>query len=889
MNTQPLINDNKVPITNEVTKLDDPEHIMNGGDSNQEVRSRVFSGPSVVQPRTTVGTVTDSLSPVHSHLRRQAPQGRRLSENSSGLHMLSEPHFTNIGNSNTGSGASSTEISSPMSPLALHPVINVEQNETEDGFIILSEGEEEEEEEAISAKDKKDKKKKERKDRKRWKGKETKDVVKNEKEILEEPKGNCEEEKKEENEEKDKKEEEEEGDDRYKIVPVDPNIPQNSFPIATLATELFSYPKVAETHRERPKKMFSAWDDTDIFQPRQPQAGDARYEESSFVIDGTTLPSLEFIFGAKDSYGMEIDLHTMMRSTDNYGVITSEALITSGISFNPKNESFNIDTTKYEQEVMNIVKEKQKSVIASISNAQPKKEGEGGDEKEKKEKERTNTVKKAQIVVPEKMETVIDVERCEPSKVTDTLLGTTASVEQARQLEVTQDDLKGKNVIKICICGTSNSGRGTWITRLFGYSNIYLSNFNYLSKKVKINGVVNNIIFTMCNVDEDVSASLKYRWADAFVLAFSAHDRKSYDSIQNISKDIVKDNGGRYKPTLVAMNITNKYRDSSTWCVPPPELALFSESLNSKLFKCDTPTSVMESFKSLCISFKSKRAVTSLKTLNHSASINFSSPSFKNNRLLPLQSQKLDLKNTKPKAQLTTKTVCEFVILGDSFSGKTTFVNKFIKGGFTKGYLPTTTVLNRRRVIMTNGGRNECSVKLIDTPGLFFIEHGTAPESEDPIDYSVEETINWLKRESLLHAQGYIIMFSYTSSQSFEYAFKLLKALKAIPTEMNTGSLSGHLIGTKCDLKYNFTVSRKGAEAYAKMLNSEVSSLSLKTITHENLTLVVDKIISNFMSQKRSIQNGISKYDHFYTHLLHLHYDSYSYISFPFLHLKAKA
>lgn len=786
-------NENKLLISTEDGKggnANDLVHVKMLDDDNQSIRNRVGSGPTIVQPQPRVATIA-----VTSTKRKQKIQQKRFSENSGGLHMFTTPQFTNIANSTVESENNSTEVSSStMSPVFSPLNTNINACQSED------------------------------------------DVNKVEKTGETENEGGQELQKPEEIE-----------DNKYKVQPIDPNVPQNKFPVPTLATDLFSYPKTSVDNEEDQASISESYDVFGVLKPRKVELGDTKYEAADFVVDGTSLPSLEFMFGTKDSYGNEIDARTLMMGSEEHETLTSDTLISSGITFNTKSTNFSLDVAKYNKVSEISAKKKHKYATMRLNKQLNK-------TKEKDEDE-TSPRKKDTSKVPEEISIIPDAEICRPNKAAELLVGTFDGVEQARELEVTHDDLNEKNVIKICVCGTGKSGRGLWITRLLGYSNMNIPNFNYLSKKVKINGVVNNILFTLCNTDEDVSASIKYRWADAFILTFSASDRKSYDSIPNIYQEIVKDNGGRHKPAMIAMNVTNNYRNKSTWCVTEQEQIMLSESLNTKLFKCDTSISVINSFKFLCISHKSRRAVVAMKSQGPSPKMaGFKLPMPSEDRLSPLHSSKME-RSANARLCPTTKITYEFVVLGDSFTGKTTFIKKFLGGPFDKNYIATMNVLNKRRVMTLNGSKNECTIKLIDTPGPFFFDQNTAIELEDPIDNLVEITINWLKRRSLLHANGYIIMFSYISSDSFEYACKLLKALKSVPTEAHKGPLSGYLIGTKTDLKYTCTVSHTAADSYAKVLKSGLSSLSLKDISRNDMTLLMNKIVAQFTGHSQEPTN----------------------------------
>ena len=197
------------------------------------------------------------------------------------------------------------------------------------------------------------------------------------------------------------------------------------------------------------------------------------------------------------------------------------------------------------------------------------------------------------------------------------------------------------------------------------------------------------------------------------------------------------------------------------------------------------------------------------------------------------------------KEHLYTRSAYNFVVLGDTFVGKTTFVQSFSSGTFTKCYTATTAYSSIQRIITHENSTEKCTVKLVDTPGLFFIEQGmTDTYSEDTVDNSVMATIQWLKRESLLHAHGYIILFSYVSVNSFEYACKLLSSL-------NTATLAPkYVVGTKNDLIHAIAVPPQEAEDRAKELKFGLSSLSLKSATQKDITDMMNKIIKYFADQE---------------------------------------
>lgn len=803
MNGQIPTTESSLSTSNEDSKGSDSTHIKSADGREQSVRNRVDSGPAIVQPQPRVGSIAISPLQNYKHSGRQKlQQQKRFSENAGGLHIFSEPQFGKVVNSNIESELNSMEASSStMSPVLSPLSVKVNTSKRE----------------------------------------ETHD----------------------ETHEKPTEKQEDEKDSKRETQPADSSVPQTTFPKPRLVTDIFPHQKPKKVTENKSKSKPASWDKFGLMEPRKFEIGDTKYKEADFSFDKTYLPSLNFVFGTKDSYGNEIDKYTLMLGPEGYETLTSEELINSGIVLRTKDSMFDIELERYNQATEATAKKKQEDTEILKKKQQQNKPKAKGDEK-------VDSVKKVKINVPEKIEIIDDAETCEPSKIADLLLGTPEKIEKIQQLEVTQDDLKENNIIKICICGTGDSGRGAWITRLLGYSCIDLANFNYLSKKVKINGIVNNVLFTLCNANYDTAASIKYRWADAFILAFSAHSRKSYEAIPNIAKEIVKDNGGRYKPTLITMNITSDYKDSSTWCATPIEVTMLSELLNIKLFKCDTPTSVVESFKSLCFSYNNRRASANMKSFSHTSSPGLIPTKPGNDKLSPPPQPRVERSPTTNFSP-TVRSIYEFVVLGDSFSGKTTFVQKFLNGSFTKSYIATTTASSGRRLITLDDGKSKYPVRIIDTPGLFFIEQAATPELEDPIDNSVKMTIRWLKRQSLLHVQGYVILFSYTSMQSFEYACKLMKAIQSTRTEMGKGPHSMHLVGTKTDFKYTCTVTQKGADGYARMFKSGLSSLSLKSASQEDITLIITKMIKHLTGDKTTQLNTISKYNHITTFLLYLY------------------
>ena len=628
---------------------------------------------------------------------------------------------------------------------------------------------------------------------------------------------------------------------RYQVQPLRRDVPQNTFPVPTPMDNPFPCPDDKGTVKEKKRSEIVAfWDVFGLKQPRKVQPGDALYEKANFFADGTSLPNIDFVFGTKDSYGNEINVHALVTGPEDYENATSDSLISSGFAFstNASDTKFDLDLSKYNQATANATKERSAETAKRKAGEKPE---------SPRFSAQTKTPRRvAAVKVPENMEVMKDVEMCSPSDVVEVLLGTSEGAAQARDLEVTKEDLNEKNTIKVCVCGTGESGKWGWITRLLGYSNSLLPDFNYLSKKVKINGIVNNVLFAVCNNEEDSGSPIKYRWADAFVLAFSVADHKSYEAITKVFRDIMKDNGGRYKPTVIVMNVTNNYREESSWKVSATESTVLSEILNVKVFRCDSPSSVVDSFKALCSIYKSKKTTIEKRGLHRTEATSTLINSFRVNKssISPSMSPPLE-GSPNTKEHLYTRSAYNFVVLGDTFVGKTTFVQSFSSGTFTKCYTATTAYSSIQRIITHENSTEKCTVKLVDTPGLFFIEQGmTDTYSEDTVDNSVMATIQWLKRESLLHAHGYIILFSYVSVNSFEYACKLLSSL-------NTATLAPkYVVGTKNDLIHAIAVPPQEAEDRAKELKFGLSSLSLKSATQKDITDMMNKIIKYFADQE---------------------------------------
>ena len=148
----------------------------------------------------------------------------------------------------------------------------------------------------------------------------------------------------------------------------------------------------------------------------------------------------------------------------------------------------------------------------------------------------------------------------------------------------------------------------------------------------------------------------------------------------------------------------------------------------------------------------------------------------------------------------------KIVLLGRPGVGKSTFVIRYISDHFAVDFDPTIEESYRKQVIVDD---ENSLLDILDT-----------------CEYDEEYKV--LRDTSLRSGQGFILMYSITSRESFDSLTEFHTAVTDIKLKIMEDNTPLIIIGTKCDLDSERQVSKEEGEEFANMLECPFFEASSK-------------------------------------------------------------
>ena len=357
--------------------------------------------------------------------------------------------------------------------------------------------------------------------------------------------------------------------------------------------------------------------------------------------------------------------------------------------------------------------------------------------------------------------------------------------------------------LRVLVCGTSTSNRAVWLAQFLGLQCARTPERDVMHARFKAGGVVHNL--ELAQADQAFAASeFLYRWADAFVLVYDVGSRDSFESVKDFYRGITEERGTVYMPIIVVANHAAGDPEDA-WKIPRAEAVTLSDTLSIPLAVCATPAETHESMRVLLGEVLKKA-----------------------------QRRPEGAGSTFGKAQRKEITELEIVLLGDTFVGKTTFMNRVFDHKFEPAYVSTTAKVIRKGHVVVNG--EDCMIKIVDTP--WFPPSSQAVKGTSAMDTahrfdvmnaSAMATVDWLKQQQLLQAQCFIVLFSLTNRDSYILAQDLVSQLKeAFLSAPKSASKVIFLIGTKEDQANSCVLSSADLFRAAQSLQGQSDDTTLR-------------------------------------------------------------
>ena len=148
----------------------------------------------------------------------------------------------------------------------------------------------------------------------------------------------------------------------------------------------------------------------------------------------------------------------------------------------------------------------------------------------------------------------------------------------------------------------------------------------------------------------------------------------------------------------------------------------------------------------------------------------------------------------------------KIVVLGSPGVGKSAFVIRYISYHFVDQYDPTIEDSYRKQVTVDDA---VCMLDILDT-----------------CEY--EQEYKALRDQSLRDGQGFILMYSITSRESFDRLTEFHTAVSEIKLRIDEDITPFIIIGTKCDLDSERQVSKEEGEEFANILECPFFETSSK-------------------------------------------------------------
>jgi len=380
----------------------------------------------------------------------------------------------------------------------------------------------------------------------------------------------------------------------------------------------------------------------------------------------------------------------------------------------------------------------------------------------------------------------------------------------------------GAKDLKILVCGTASSNKSVWLANFLGLLCVRKPSSDVMHARFKADNQM--YLLELAETDQIyISAEYMYKWADAFVLVYDVESRDSFENVKDLYRSITEERGTVYMPIVLVANHTAAQTED-TWKIPRSEAVTLSDTLNIPFCTCSNPEETHKSVQILTeeVRKKEKRRAEGVSS---------------------------------DSGNLQRKDVSEFeiVLLGDTFVGKTTFMNRVFDHKFESSYVATTSKVIRKEQIVINGER--CMIKIVDTPWFSPASQaanleGGSSNSKGVMSASAMATVEWLKQQQLLQAQSFFVLFSVTNRDSYILAQELISQLQsALLYAPKSANKVIFLIGTKTDQVCSTVISSLDVFHTAQRLGVLCTTLSLKNEEPEALKLVFERLMTGMRQQ----------------------------------------
>merc|ERR1711974_220128 len=153
--------------------------------------------------------------------------------------------------------------------------------------------------------------------------------------------------------------------------------------------------------------------------------------------------------------------------------------------------------------------------------------------------------------------------------------------------------------------------------------------------------------------------------------------------------------------------------------------------------------------------------------------------------------------------QTTTMQSIKIVVLGDGGVGKTALTIQLCSNHFVEEYDPTIEDSYRKQVVIDD---ETCLLEILDTAG--------------------QEEFTALRDQWIRECEGFIIVYSITSTHSFHQVKTFKQQVTRVKDEDNLPMM---LVGNKCDLEEEREVPTEEGVALAEKLGCQFKEASAKT------------------------------------------------------------
>eukprot|EP00727_Mastigamoeba_balamuthi_P007308 m51a1_g3198 hypothetical protein (1051) ;mRNA; r:453117-457518 len=374
----------------------------------------------------------------------------------------------------------------------------------------------------------------------------------------------------------------------------------------------------------------------------------------------------------------------------------------------------------------------------------------------------------------------------------------------------------GLKAVNVVVCG-QGACKDLWLAKYLGYRHARSPAGDLLKRKVLMPD--KEVVQLHFAIAEDQPlfglTDSTWRWGQAFVFVWSVDSPESFETVKRLHREITREKDSSVLPMILVM-YSDANQPEETWKVSREDAASLSDTLNVPLCEAKTHGAIHKDVVEMVHNFiRAERGEQDQAT----------------------RARGVDLSSQNA-------TELEFVVLGDVFVGKTTLIRRAVE---SSPALHSYSATSAKSVSKCSCVRSceRFNIKLIDTPGTFFeqalLKHTSACKSV--IELAADEAVLWLKAESLLNVHGFVLVFSFTAKQSFEFAIALRRAIRTALLDMPTRDRDPVtlVLGTKKDM-LNTSVQKLQAFETATRMGCLFDAVSPVSMTQEQVKQLFAKL-----------------------------------------------